>query len=61
MEDLITVLEMAGEDFDPEKIQCRKPVNVSVATHKNAAICSDDLRKKLLESEREAMERFGYE
>lgn len=61
VEDLITALSMANESFDPEKIRIRKPVNVSKAKYKQEAICQDDLKVLLLEAEKEAMERFGYE
>ncbi len=56
LEDLIQALKTAGEAFDDEKIRATPPENVST----NRPEYSPDLLRAVLESEYEAMVRFGY-
>lgn len=54
--DLVRALRMAGEEFDEKKILATSPENVSP----NRPSYSPDLLRAVLESEHEAMIRFGY-
>lgn len=55
-EDLVRALRLAGEEFDEEKIRSTPAENVSVRRPDYAP----DLLRAVLESEAEAMIRFGY-
>ncbi len=58
-DDLITALKLAGEDFDESKIRSIKPCNVS-NKHKFPVAYTEDMKRKLINAERDMMRRFGY-
>lgn len=62
VEDLIRALRMAGETFDPALLRSVPPANVSSRLSDWAQRClyTEELRAAMAESEREAMEIFGY-
>ena len=62
VEDLITALTLAGEEFDPAIIRNHPPVNVTrkKRSEKDYAL-SSELQKKFRKIEAEAFERYGYD
>ena len=60
VEDLITALRSAGEDFNESLIRAFPPQNVSDQTRFNATYTSE-LERRVREAESAAIERYGYE
>ena len=62
VEDLIGILKIAGEEFDPEVIRSTPPQNVSgqLEEWRTLAQYTPELKKAILDSEQETLERFGY-
>jgi len=60
VEDLITALQSAGEEFDENVIRALAPVNVSDKTRFPAEY-TQQLEKEVRKSESMVIERFGYE
>jgi hypothetical protein len=61
-EDLCTALDMAGEVYDPEIIHNYKKINVASAASEWKEQCyyTPEILERVLDSEKEAIERFGY-
>jgi hypothetical protein len=59
LDDLVTSLRQAGEQFDENAIRNLEPANVSDRVRFPAAL-THEAREALLWSERETLERFGY-
>lgn len=60
VEDLITALRSAGEEFDESLIRAFPPQNVSDQT-RFIATYTPELERRVREAERAAIERHGYE
>ncbi len=62
-EDLIAILRAAGEEFDPDVIRNMPHTNVvgTLSKWQERAQYTPELERAVLESEREALERFGYD
>jgi hypothetical protein len=54
-DDLIRALRLTGEEFDEEAIRSFPPTNTAATP---APMCPDAIRQRLLETEREAYQRF---
>ena len=61
--DLLLVLTLAGEEFDPMRIRSAKPINVAGndASYKTQCKYSQSLADTIMELERKAIALYGYD
>ena len=60
VDDLVRGLQLAGETFDERRLRATPKANCG-DYQRFSPVCSEELQTRLLEAEREGIERFGYQ